>query len=90
MLDQQKEQEVIAVQLEEHAADYFSEGYKKVEMDTMGNPVNILTAKRLTHFKDDGSTELTQCEITFLTRMGRHGLFSQRGGFYWLTVIICL
>ena len=70
LLDQQKEQEVVAVQLEEHAADYFSEGYKKVEMDTMGNPVNILTAKRLTHFKDDGTTELTQCEITFFNPDG--------------------
>ena len=33
LLDQQKEQEVVAVQLEEHAADYFSEGFVRVKKD---------------------------------------------------------
>ena len=65
LLEQQQSEEVVPIKLEGHSADYFSEGYKKVEMDGMGNPVSILEAKTLTHFKDDQTTELAQCKITF-------------------------
>ncbi|MBT4765939.1 MAG: LPS export ABC transporter periplasmic protein LptC [Methylococcales bacterium] len=83
LLEQQQSEEVVPIKLEGHSADYFSEGYKKVEMDGMGNPVSILEAKTLTHFKDDQTTELAQCKITFFNSDGSSWIIQADAGVLW-------
>lgn len=83
LLEQQQSEEVVPIKLEGHSADYFSEGYKKVEMDGMGNPVSILEAKTLTHFKDDQTTELAQCKITFFNSDGSSWIIQADTGVLW-------
>ncbi len=41
-------------------AEYFSRGYKKIEMGENGLPESILTASKMTHFSQDGRTHLEQ------------------------------
>lgn len=41
-----------------HSPDYFSTGYTKWEMDKTGKPKNKLTADKMTHYSDDGTTHL--------------------------------
>ncbi|MBT3507400.1 MAG: LPS export ABC transporter periplasmic protein LptC [Methylococcales bacterium] len=83
LLEQQQSEEVVPIKLEGHSADYFSEGYKKVEMDGMGNPVSILEAKTLTHFKDDQTTELAQCKITFFNSDGSSWIIQADAAVLW-------
>ena len=83
LLEQQQSEEGVPIKLEGHSADYFSEGYKKVEMDGMGNPVSILEAKTLTHFKDDQTTELAQCKITFFNSDGSSWIIQADAGVLW-------
>ncbi len=39
-----------------HSPDYFSLGYTKLEMDTVGRQKNKLLADKMTHYSDDGTT----------------------------------
>lgn len=48
-----------------HSSDYFSIGYKKMEMDLSGKPVNELVADRMTHFSDDNTVEMLNPVMTF-------------------------
>lgn len=41
-----------------HSPDYFSIGYTKWEMNEAGKPKNKLTADKMTHYSDDGTTHL--------------------------------
>lgn len=41
-----------------HSADFFSVGYKKWEMNPQGSLGSHLTADRMTHYSDDGTTHL--------------------------------
>lgn len=41
-----------------HSADFFSVGYKKWEMNLQGGLASHLTADKMTHYSDDGSTHL--------------------------------
>lgn len=41
-----------------HSADFFSVGYKKWQMNENGNLGSHLTANKMTHYSDDGTTEL--------------------------------
>ncbi len=41
-----------------HSPDYFSAGYTKWEMNEAGKPKNQLTADKMTHYSDDGTTHL--------------------------------
>lgn len=49
----------------EHSADYFSNDYSKMEMDTAGQPKSHLRAAKMQHFSDTNVTELTQPLMTF-------------------------
>ncbi len=48
----------------EHTPDYFSKGYYKKEMDQQGLAISELTAEKLTHYNDDGTTHLEQPVMT--------------------------
>lgn len=41
-----------------HSADFFSVGYKKWEMNQQGGLSSHLTANKMTHYSDDGTTHL--------------------------------
>ena len=41
-----------------HSADFFSVGYKKWQMNENGDLGSHLTANKMTHYSDDGTTEL--------------------------------
>lgn len=41
-----------------HSADFFSVGYKKWEMNLQGSLSSHLTADKMTHYSDDGTTHL--------------------------------
>jgi len=41
-----------------HSADFFSVGYKKWEMNPQGSLGSHLTADKMTHYSDDGTTHL--------------------------------
>jgi lipopolysaccharide export system protein LptC len=41
-----------------HSPDFFSTGYTKKEMDESGRLKNKLTADKMTHYSDDGTTHL--------------------------------
>ncbi|GAB4254569.1 MAG: hypothetical protein Kow0065_01740 [Methylomicrobium sp.] len=49
-----------------HAADYFSSGYVKWEMDSSGRLKSKLIADTLTHYRDDGTTHLANPVMTFV------------------------
>ncbi len=81
LLQQQQEgSEVTPAKLAEHSVDYFSDGYKKVEMGSAGNPISILEAKSLMHYKDDQTTELVQCKITFFNADGSSWIIQADAG----------
>jgi lipopolysaccharide export system protein LptC len=48
-----------------HSADFFSVGYKKWQMNEQGNLGSHLTANKMTHYSDDGTTELENPLIFF-------------------------
>lgn len=49
-----------------HSPDYFSTGYTKWEMGTDGREKNKLTADKMTHYQDDGTTHLENPVMVFL------------------------
>lgn len=48
-----------------HSADYFSTGYRKIEMNLQGKPENRLDAEKMTHYSDDDTTVLERSVMTF-------------------------
>jgi lipopolysaccharide export system protein LptC len=48
-----------------HSPDYFSIGYRKWEMGDDGRLKNQLTADRMTHYSDDGTTHLDKPLMIF-------------------------
>jgi lipopolysaccharide export system protein LptC len=53
-----------AFQSMDHTPDYFSKDYYKKEMDHQGLAINELTAEKLTHYSDDGTTHLEKPVMT--------------------------
>ncbi|NOS87611.1 MAG: LPS export ABC transporter periplasmic protein LptC [Methylococcaceae bacterium] len=51
-----------------HSPDYFSEGYSKWEMDTLGVLKNSLMSTQLTHYSDDGVTQLVNPVMFFYNK----------------------
>lgn len=41
-----------------HSADFFSVGYQKWQMNDRGNTAHKLSANKMTHYNDDGTTHL--------------------------------
>ena len=69
-----------------HLADALADGISAQAYDLQGKPHFILTAKQLTHYPDDDSSELTHPDVTMLTPngadlhlTGARGVLSQRG-----------
>lgn len=48
-----------------HSADYFSTGYRKIEMNLQGKPENKLVAEKMIHYGDDNTTDLVKPVMTF-------------------------
>ncbi|MGR9088634.1 MAG: LPS export ABC transporter periplasmic protein LptC [Gammaproteobacteria bacterium] len=48
-----------------HSPDFFSNGYTKREMSDSGRLTNKLTADKMTHYSDDGTTHLSNPLIYF-------------------------
>jgi lipopolysaccharide export system protein LptC len=48
-----------------HSPDYFSKGYVKFEMDEIGTLKSKVLADEMTHFSDDGSTQLKNLTMFF-------------------------
>ena len=55
--------EMLEVSLE-HEIDYYLSEFTSTEMDTEGRPAKRLKAQRMSHFKDDDSTELVSPRLT--------------------------
>ena len=60
-----QETPIIKARKDEHFPDYFMENFTITNMNKQGQADYILTAKRLEHFADDNSTEITQPHILF-------------------------
>ena len=59
-LQQVYEQRDIAIKVTENSPDFFSSGYYKKETGLDGLPKSELTADKMQHYKQDGSTHLEQ------------------------------
>lgn len=46
-----------------HVPDYYMVNFTRTQMDKFGKPKNRLTAKRMVHYADDGSSELVQPKL---------------------------
>jgi len=56
---------IIKPPTDEHFPDYFMENFTVTNMDNTGQPAYILKAKRLQHFADDDSIEISSPVIEF-------------------------
>ena len=64
LADYFEEKESKKVAIADHTPDYFSSGYYKKEMDVSGKIKNELTADKMIHYGDDGTTHLENPVMT--------------------------
>ena len=58
-------EETMQLKTKEHSADFFSNGYNKVEMNQEGLRRSELIAEKMIYYGDDDTTELTKPIMTF-------------------------
>ncbi len=65
LVEYTSQRETVHQEVPQHSADFFSNGYTKIEIDEQGLTKSELFADKMTHFSDDNTIEMDKPVMTF-------------------------